>query len=357
MPKIVISYRREDTAGITGRIHDRLRDHYGRDAVFRDIDAIPLGVDFRKHLEQILNDADAMVCIIGEKWLGKPKRGASRISDPTDYVRLEVEAALRKGIPLVPVLIDDTRMPKSDDLPESIRDLMFRHALRVDQLQDFDANTKRLVDGLDRTLASTVSVQERPTALPVQKEAPVPTRPGGEAATVGSDPSLTPPRPPPIAVAPLIRRGLGAAAKRLLDGLDRTLASTVSVQERPTALPVQKEAPVPTRPGGEAATVGSDPSLTPPRPPPIAVAPLIRRGLGAAAIVALYVINGLLYLGGFVWTVAGILGFFGVLSRKDNADWPLLLLLGLISLVVAELIRRRMRRSGYYWLPRRSTPS
>ena len=198
MPKIVISYRREDTAGITGRIHDRLRDHYGREAVFRDIDAIPLGIDFRKHLEQVLKDADAMVCVIGENWLGKPSRGvnrggarraapSSRISDPADYVRLEVESALQKDIPVVPVLIDNTPMPKSADLPESMHGLMFRQALTVSQLQDFDVHTKRLIDGLDRTLATSSRIQERAPAAPVQAQAPVPQHsPGTHEVTEAS---------------------------------------------------------------------------------------------------------------------------------------------------------------------------
>jgi hypothetical protein len=186
MPKIVISYRREDTAGITGRIHDRLCDHYGRDAVFRDIDAIPLGVDFRKHLEQVLNDADAMVCVIGENWIGKSGRGArraapgSRISDPADYVRLEVESALQKDIPIVPVLIDNAPMPKRADLPESLHALMFRQALTVNQLQDFDVHTRRLIDGLDRTLGASV-----------QTQAPVPQPSPGtrEASEAGARPA------------------------------------------------------------------------------------------------------------------------------------------------------------------------
>jgi hypothetical protein len=158
MPKIVISYRREDTASVAGRIYDRLCDRYGRDAIFRDIDAIPLGADFREHLEQMLNDADVLICIIGGRWLGRSRRGPSRISEPGDYIRLEVERALQRNIPIIPVLIDKTKIPTGADLPESVHGLLFRQAITINQLQDFDVHTKRLIDGLDRILASAVPV-------------------------------------------------------------------------------------------------------------------------------------------------------------------------------------------------------
>ena len=54
MPKIIISYRRADSGVITGRIRDRLAQHYGDDAIFMDIDNIPFGMDFRKNIAEAL---------------------------------------------------------------------------------------------------------------------------------------------------------------------------------------------------------------------------------------------------------------------------------------------------------------
>ena len=74
MAKIIISYRRADSNAITGRIFDRLVARYGRDAVFRDIDNIPAGVDFRVHIADAVRDSDIMLAIVGPKWAGKSPR-------------------------------------------------------------------------------------------------------------------------------------------------------------------------------------------------------------------------------------------------------------------------------------------
>ena len=104
MPKFVLSYRRADASGIAGRIFDRLAAHYGEPSVFRDIDNIPFGVDFRKHIEMALDDCDAVIAIIGRRWLGSVRSGA-RIQDERDIVRIEIESALKKRIPIFPVLV------------------------------------------------------------------------------------------------------------------------------------------------------------------------------------------------------------------------------------------------------------
>src|SRR5262245_14649655 len=115
MPTIIISYRREDSKWITGRIVDRLERDYGKGAIFVDIDAIPIGMDFRAHLRGLLDRCDVLLAIIGPRWLGTDDSGRSRISEPTDWVRIEIETALAKDIPVIPVLIDRTSMPKVSD--------------------------------------------------------------------------------------------------------------------------------------------------------------------------------------------------------------------------------------------------
>ena len=80
MSKIIVSYRRSDSAAITGRIFDRLIDRYGEESVFMDIDRIPFGTDFRHHIQDALRDADILLAVIGPTWLGKTAdgRAASR---------------------------------------------------------------------------------------------------------------------------------------------------------------------------------------------------------------------------------------------------------------------------------------
>src|SRR5262249_51459034 len=133
VPRIFISYRRQDSEAITGRIYDHLVEHFGRDAVFMDIDAIPLGVDFRKHLEEAVSKCDILLAVIGEhRHASKgPRRGECRLDDPVDFVRIEIESALRRGIPVIPVLVGQAAMPPSQTMPDGLKDLAYRNAAEV----------------------------------------------------------------------------------------------------------------------------------------------------------------------------------------------------------------------------------
>src|SRR5213595_1408766 len=125
MPKIFISYRREDSEHIAGRLHDRLNTYFGRDAVFMDIDTIPFGVDFRKHLDEAVGQCDILLAVIGEGWLevrhkDGPRLGQRRLDDATDFVRIEIGSALARGIPVIPVLVGKAVMPGEQELPEGL---------------------------------------------------------------------------------------------------------------------------------------------------------------------------------------------------------------------------------------------
>src|SRR5690348_15217888 len=111
MPKIVISYRRADSAAIAGRIRDRLVGRYGDASIFMDVEDIPLGADFRAQIRDVLLQGDVLIAIVGPDWLGAAKDGASRIRNEGDPVRIEIETALKGGIPLIPVLVNKAQMP------------------------------------------------------------------------------------------------------------------------------------------------------------------------------------------------------------------------------------------------------
>jgi hypothetical protein len=151
MSRITISYRRDDSGVITGRIFDRLAAHYGREAVFRDIDNIPPGVDFRKHISDILDASDIVLAIVGPRWVG-PRAGQSRLANAADPVRVEIETALRKDRPLIPVLVLRASMPRVEQLPESLQDFAYRNAVSIDAGQDFDVHIARLIRAMDRIL-------------------------------------------------------------------------------------------------------------------------------------------------------------------------------------------------------------
>jgi WD domain, G-beta repeat/TIR domain len=172
MLKIMISYRRSDSEAITGRIFDRLAGHYGKSCVFRDIDGIPLGVDFRYHIAKVLDESSVVLVVIGPRWIGR-KGAQSRLSDPADPVRIEVETALRKGVPVIPLLAGRVGIPKSEQLPESLRDITYRNGLRIDAGLDFDHHLDRLIQEIDAILASTTAARVEETqssAEPVSAE-------------------------------------------------------------------------------------------------------------------------------------------------------------------------------------------
>ena len=170
MPKIFMSYRRDDSIGIAGRIYDRLLADYGRDCVFIDVDTIPFGVDFRQHLIDAVAACDVLLAIIGEQWLAVSQNGQPRLQNPTDYVRIEIEAALQRGIPVIPVLLGKTAMPYENELPASLANLVFRNALQVDLGADFHHHVDKLIRGLDKLAAQPkVKPFETPPVGPIRR--------------------------------------------------------------------------------------------------------------------------------------------------------------------------------------------
>lgn len=161
MPTIILSYRREDTAWIAGRVHDRLKDHYGADNVFMDIDSIPFGLDFREHIQDSLDRCDILVAIVGPRWATPDESGKVRLSEETDWVRIEIETALAKKIPVIPVLIDGTPLPPPAELPEGLRNLAFRQAAPVDSGRDFHPHMDRLIKAMDGLLKAPAKDEKK----------------------------------------------------------------------------------------------------------------------------------------------------------------------------------------------------
>ena len=163
MRKIALSYRRADSAAMAGRIFDDLSRHYGADDVFMDIDAIPLGMDFSEEIDGALGSAKVLLVIIGRSWLGHRDDGKTRIMDPTDPVRIEIESAMRLRLPMIPVLVDGAEMPSPGDLPTEIERFSYRNACRVDSGIDYQAHMTRLRKALDRFVAEP---EPQPVAQP-----------------------------------------------------------------------------------------------------------------------------------------------------------------------------------------------
>jgi TIR domain-containing protein len=142
--RVFISYRRRDNH-VAGRIANALTQHLGKSAVFRDVGAIPDGATFRDRILTSLSGADLVVSVISERWMGESHEGKqSRLHDNGDFVRLELEFALKNRIPVLPILIDDIRMPDSELFPDSLQQLSFFQAPRVRD-SDFEQDIERLI--------------------------------------------------------------------------------------------------------------------------------------------------------------------------------------------------------------------
>jgi hypothetical protein len=142
---IFISYRRDDSAGHAGRVHDRLTNEFGEGLIFMDVDSIPLGSDFVKFIKKEVASCDVLLAIIGPKWAHAQDRvGGTRLNDPSDFVRIEIAAALERDIPVIPVLLDEAPMPTADILPSDLHSLLLRNGIRV-RHESFKADIQKLV--------------------------------------------------------------------------------------------------------------------------------------------------------------------------------------------------------------------
>ncbi len=143
---IFIGYRRDDTADVAGRIYDAMAQRFGRQRVFKDVDNIGPGVDFSDYIKGVLPRCRVALVLIGPQWLeSETESGRRRLDDDHDLVRIEIETALATpGLLVVPVLVNGARMPRSEEVPESVRPLLRRNAAIIRRDPDFHDDVERL---------------------------------------------------------------------------------------------------------------------------------------------------------------------------------------------------------------------
>jgi hypothetical protein len=167
---IFICYRREDSADVTGRIYDRLVDHFGPERVFMDVEAIRLGYDFRSEIDQTIKVCSIVIIVIGDEWLAQVD-GKRRIDDENDRVRIEIETALRREIPIIPVLTRGASHPTKAMLPASLEALAYRHGTSI-RHEHFRGDVDSLISQMDKLLARQESTRSKP-AEPTEPTPPV----------------------------------------------------------------------------------------------------------------------------------------------------------------------------------------
>ena len=166
MSKILISYRREDSADVTGRIYDRLIQQFGREDIFKDVDSIPFGVDFRIYLDAQVAKCEVFLAVIGRDWMKKrSSKGKSRLDDPGDFVRIEIESALKRHIPVIPVLVGGALIPPAERLPSSIQDLSYRNGISVRPDPDFHWDMNRLIEYLNSQIQGLKEQRREPDGV------------------------------------------------------------------------------------------------------------------------------------------------------------------------------------------------
>ncbi|MCA9686607.1 MAG: toll/interleukin-1 receptor domain-containing protein, partial [Myxococcales bacterium] len=180
---IFISYRRQDTAGYAGRLYDRLAPQFGDDQVFMDVTDLSLGQDFVDAINQKLDSCTALIVLIGDRWLtARDDNDRVRVEDPADFVRIEVGAALRRGILVVPVLVGGAKMPKAQLLPADLQLLVRRNALELSH-ERFAFDADRLAEALSGSLGL-----DAPAASHSSARVASPTATGNALGPVPSDP-------------------------------------------------------------------------------------------------------------------------------------------------------------------------
>jgi hypothetical protein len=153
--KTFLSYRRSESGDITGRIYDRLAQHFGEENIFKDVDSIPLGVDFKQHLQTAVAQCDFFLAVIGRNWLGPELSDASpSIHDATDFVRIEIEGALERGIPVIPLFVQNASTPNESELPDSLKPLVYKNGLPVRPDPDFHNDMNRLIRAMENQAAA-----------------------------------------------------------------------------------------------------------------------------------------------------------------------------------------------------------
>jgi hypothetical protein len=191
--RIFISYRRADTANQAGWLADRLVAQYGRNQVVKDVDSIQLGNDFADVIAAAVTSCNVLLALIGHQWLAAAPGG-------DDYVRVEIESALTRGVQVIPVLVDGARMPTAAELPPSLALLAQRAPLSLGAANP-EGDVSRITQVLDQNIAErqgteTSMAVNQPTVTGMAPSWGRPVVQGGQPQPGQWMPGQTPPPGP-----------------------------------------------------------------------------------------------------------------------------------------------------------------
>lgn len=166
---IFINYRKDDTRWNALALYNELQKYFEKDQLFKDFNTILPGDDFVVSIENALRKCDVLLVLIGPAWLNmKDDTGRRRLDDPDDFVVLEISTALNRNIQVIPVLIDNTPMPKASELPESMRALYRRQFVEISNTR-FEDDVQNLAEAIQKVLPQG-SIRVQPTPLKDERQ-------------------------------------------------------------------------------------------------------------------------------------------------------------------------------------------
>jgi TIR domain len=187
---IFISYRRDDTEGEAGRLFDDLTREFGSNSVFMDVAGIRPGVDFVQAIEQNVADCGVLLAIIGPTWATiASASGQRRLDDPNDFVVLEIASALKREVPVIPVLVHSAKMPTQDQLPESLKSFSHRNSVELSHAR-WPSDVQLLIGALNSYVAPAKATVQEPVHATVPVQLPAPHQPATTAQPAAKKSSL-----------------------------------------------------------------------------------------------------------------------------------------------------------------------
>jgi TIR domain len=273
MRAIFISYRREDVEGHARSLFQDLVAEFGKDKVFMDVAGIEPGLDFRRVIDQQVASCAVLLAMIGKDWLSaKDEAGHRRLDQPADFVRLETASALKRDIPVVPILVHGAKMPQAEDLPDDLKDLAYRNAVELTHAH-WDSDVRVLMDAL------------RPHVVDPQESADPNTRSAGSVArapapaTTISTPTQTstPTSTPALTAAQTAAPRTGTSNSRLVAIASLlvlvVLAAGYLTYKKVSAVPTATASSATLAPAPSQAATPPVASTSPASPPSVAVPP------------------------------------------------------------------------------------
>jgi TIR domain len=223
---IFISYRREDTQGEAGHLLADLRRRFGDERVFFDVATIRPGEDFRKAVEKAVGSCAVLVVVIGKKWLtAADASGRRRLDDPRDFVRFETAVALRRDVRVIPVLVQGAAMPNEEELPDDLKDLVWRNAQELSHGRwEYDAS--RLVKAIELAIRAVEVGEEKTGEAPPRREP--------EPRTAAEPEQAKRPDPAPRARPSFVRKPVAIAVAAVVLAVGAFGVSTMTETVQPT---------------------------------------------------------------------------------------------------------------------------